>query len=118
MGDISIDNAVVETIAAIAAQEVEGIVSMSGKFSLGEMLGRKDVDRGVKVQIEGNKAVISVEVKIEYGRNMYDASHELQRKVKDNVEQMTGLVVDKVNVKINGIIITEKKEKPGNEDNA
>ena len=49
---------------------------------------------------------------MEYGKNMYDAAHELQRKVKDNVEQMTGLVVDKVNVKINGIVIREKKEKP------
>ncbi len=112
LGEISIDNAVVGTIAAIAAQEVDGIVGMGGKFSFSEMLGRKDADRGVKVTIEGNKAVLDVDVKVEYGKNMYDAAHELQRKVKDSVEQMTGLVVDKVNVKINGIVIREKKEKP------
>jgi uncharacterized alkaline shock family protein YloU len=110
LGDISIDNSVVGTIAAIAAQEVEGVVSMGGKFSLSEMLGRKDSDRGVKVEIQGGRAVIDVDVKIEYGRNMYDAAHILQKKVKDTVEQMTGLVVEKVNVKINGIIMKEKPQ--------
>jgi uncharacterized alkaline shock family protein YloU len=44
---------------------------------------------------------------------MYEAAHDLQRKVKDSVERMTGLTVDKVNVKINGIILREKKEKSG-----
>ena len=110
LGDISIDNSVVGTIAAIAAQEVEGVVSMGGKFSLSEMLGRKDSDRGVKVEIQGGRAVIDVDVKIEYGRNMYDAAHILQKKVKDTVEQMTGLVVEMVNVKINGIIMKEKPQ--------
>jgi len=113
LGDIKIENSVVATIAAIAAQEIEGIVSLTGKFSLGEMLGRKEADKGVKVEIEENsRAAISVDVKIEYGRNMYDAAHELQRKVKDSVEQMTGLEVEKVNVRINGIIMRDKKEKP------
>ena len=99
-----------ETIAAIAAQEVEGVVSMGGKFSLSEMLGRKDSDRGVKVEIQGGRAAIDVDVKIEYGRNMYDAAHILQKKVKDTVEQMTGLIVEKVKVKINGIIMKEKSQ--------
>lgn len=112
LGDIHIENTVVATIAAIAAQEVEGVVSMSGKFSLGEMLGRKDVDRGIKVEIEENsRATIYVDVRIEYGLNMYDAAHDLQRKIKDSVEQMTGLAVEKVNVRINGIILREKRER-------
>jgi len=108
LGDISIDNSVVGTIAAVAAQEVEGVVSMGGKFSITDMLGRKDSDRGVKVEIQGNRVTIDMDVKIEYGRNMYDAAHELQRKVKNNIEQLTGLVVEKVNVKINGVIMKEK----------
>lgn len=112
LGDIRIENSVVATIAAIAAQEVEGVASMGGKFSLSEMLGRKDADRGVKVEIEENSRVtIYVDVKIEYGFNMYDAAHELQRKIKNSVEQMTGLAVEKVNIIINGIILREKKEK-------
>ena len=114
LGEISIENSVVATIAAIAAQEVAGVAGMAGKFSLTEMLGRKDVDRGVKVDIlENSRVVITVEVKVEYGCNMYDAAHELQRKIKNNVEQMTGLAVEKINVKINGIVLKEKKERSG-----
>jgi uncharacterized alkaline shock family protein YloU len=111
-GEIKINNEVVGTIAGLAAMEVEGISGMGGKFSFGEMLGRKDADRGVTVAIEGNRATITVEVKIEYGVNMYEAAHKLQKSVKDAVEQMTGLVVDKVNVIIKGIVVVEQEKKP------
>lgn len=117
-GEIKINNEVVGTIAGLAAMEVEGISGTGGKFSLGEMLGRKDADKGVTVAIEGSRATISIEVKVEYGVNMYEAAHKLQKCVKDAVEQMTGLVVDKVNVIIKGIVVAEqekkqdKKEKP------
>jgi len=110
-GEIKINNEVVGTIAGLAAMEVEGISGMGGKFSLGEMLGRKDADKGVTVAIEGNRATISVEVKVEYGINMYEAAHKLQKCVKDAVERMTGLVVDKVNVIIKGIVVSEHEKK-------
>jgi len=110
-GEIKINNEVVGTIAGLAAMEVEGISGMGGKFSLGEMLGRKDADKGVTVAIEGNRATISVEVKVEYGVNMYEAAHKLQKCVKDSVERMTGLVVDKVNVIIKGIVVSEHEKK-------
>ena len=110
-GEIKINNEVVGTVAGLAAMEVEGISGMGGKFSLGEMLGRKDADKGVTVAIEGNRATISVEVKVEYGVNMYEAAHKLQKCVKDAVEQMTGLVVDKVNVIIKGIVVSEHEKK-------
>ena len=118
LGEIRIDNNVVGTIAAIAAQDIEGMVCMGGKLSFREMLGKKDIEKGVKVEIEGGRANIDMEVKVEFGRNMYEAAHELQRKVKDNVERMTGLTVENVNVKINGIIIQEKKEKNSSREKA
>ena len=115
-GEIKINNEVVGTVAGLAAMEVEGISGMGGKFSLGEMLGRKDADKGVTVVIEGNRATISVEVKVEYGVNMYEAAHKLQKCVKDAVEQMTGLVVDKVNVIIKGIVVSEHEKKQENKE--
>ena len=113
MGEIKINNEVVARIAHRAASDVEGIGELSGKFSFSDMLGRKDSERGVQVSIEGNRAVITMEVKIQYGVNMYEVAHRLQKCVKDNVEQMTGLVVDKVNVTIKDITLpeSEKKEK-------
>jgi len=114
LGDIKISNEVVGTIASMAAADVDGICSLVGKFSLGEMLGRKDADKGVEVKIEDNRVVIHVEVNVEYGVNIYDACHRLQRMVKDTVEEMTGLVVDRVNVDVRGIVVSprESKEHP------
>lgn len=45
LGDIRIENEVVSTIASLAAADVEGINGLVGRFSLGEMLGRKDIDK-------------------------------------------------------------------------
>jgi uncharacterized alkaline shock family protein YloU len=95
----------------MAAAEVEGICDLVGKFSFGEMLGRRDVDKGVAVTIDNNRVVCHVEVNVEYGVNIYDACHRLQRKVKDSVEEMTGLVVDRVNVDVRGIVVPPREFK-------
>lgn len=111
LGSIQIEKGVVSTIASLAAADVEGIVGLVGKFSFGDMLGRKDVDKGVLVEIDGNRATINVEVNVEYGVNIYDVCHRLQRKVKDSVEEMTGLVVDFVNVSVRGIAVPSRETK-------
>jgi len=68
----------------------------------------------VAVAIENNRVKIQVEINVQYGVNIYDACHRLQRKVKDSVEEMTGLTVDRVNVDVRGIVIPprEAKERP------
>lgn len=113
-GEVSIENSVVATIATVASQEVDGVLSLGGKFSFGELLGMKDTDRGVKVEVEGNTAIIDMAVKIEYGRNMYEAAQELQKRVRDIVNSMTGMEVI-VNVKINGVIMKEKASREKSE---
>lgn len=110
LGDIKIKNEVVAAIANVAAQEVEGVSSGTGKMSLAKMFSKKDIDKGVVVSIEGNMAMINIDVSVDYGTNMYEAAHKIQRRVKDSVEQMTGLVVDKVNVNINTINFQNRGE--------
>jgi len=113
LGEIKIDDDVVAKIAAQAAQKAEGVMLIGG-FSFSEMLGRKDSDKGVKVEIEGGHCTITLEVKVQYGIHMYEAAHSVQKIVKDAVELMTGLIVQKVNVFIKGIYQpteVEKKEK-------
>ncbi len=115
LGDIKISNEVVGTIASLAAGDVEGIVSLVSKFSLGEMLGRKDADRGVVVTIENTRVQVHVEVNVQYGVNIYDVCHRLQRKIKDSVEEMTGLVVDRVNVDVRGIVVPPRETRENKE---
>lgn len=109
LGEIKIDDDVTAKIAAEAAQGADGVMLIGG-FSFSEMLGRKDSDKGVKVDSEGGHCSITIEVKVEYGRQMYEVAHDLQKRVKDAVERMTGMIVHKINVVIKGIYHPQEVE--------
>lgn len=112
LGAITINDDVVALIASIAIVEVEGVVSISGKSSFSDYVGfkSKDVEKGVSVKInpETSLCTVNVEINIEYGVNVYDTARKLQRTVKNAVENLTGLMVDKVNVTIRGLVILEQ----------
>ncbi len=113
LGDIKINNEVVGTIASLAAVEVDGIVSLAGKYTLAEMWGRKDIDKGITVEIKDNQAKVDVEVNVEYGIDIYKAARQLQLAIKNAVEGMTGLIVSRVNVSVRGIVLGEQPRRPG-----
>lgn len=105
MGDIRISEEVVAIIASVAAMEVEGVAGMSGGIAGGiaEILGRKNLSKGVKVEVGEKEAAIDVYVIIEYGSRIPEVSWNVQEKVKQRVEVMTGLNVVEVNIHIQGI---------------
>ncbi|SFJ23147.1 Asp23/Gls24 family envelope stress response protein [Thermoflavimicrobium dichotomicum] len=100
---------VIETIAGIAASEIEGIVGMSGGMveDFAERLGRKNFAKGVSVEVGEKEVAVDLKVIVEYGRNV----PELYKKVVMNVEQaiqnMTGLSVVEVNMYVEGVMIPE-----------
>ncbi len=115
---IKISDEVVQTIAGIAAGEVDGVYAMGNSITGGiaELLGgKKPVSRGVKVDIKEETATIDVHVVVRYGVRIPDVAWGIQEKVKEAVENMTGLSVIKVNIHIDGINI-EKETK--SEENA
>jgi uncharacterized alkaline shock family protein YloU len=116
LGRIQINDDVIATISSLAAVEVEGIVSIAGGSSLAEVWGSKGLKKGVSVTTDeaANYAVIDLEVNVEYGVDVYKAAHQLQRAVKNAVENMTGLNVKAVNVKISGIVLGEKPRRGAN----
>lgn len=105
MGDIRISEEVVAIIASVAAMEVEGVAGMSGGIAGGiaEILGRKNLSKGVKVEVGEKEAAIDVYVIVEYGSRIPEVSWNVQEKVKQRVETMTGLNVVEVNIHIQGI---------------
>ncbi len=105
-GEIKISNEVVVTISSIAASKIDGVHCSGGKT----IFGKKDIERGITASVEGNTAIINVEVKVDFGKNIYDTVQKLQKQIKDAVEQMTGLEVEKVNVTVKGIIMPEMAE--------
>ena len=90
---------------------------MSGGFAGGisEVLsGKKNLAKGIKVEINEKTTKIDVNIIVEYGTRIPDVAFEIQNKVKKAVETMTGLTVSEVNVHVQGVntsnALTEKKE--------
>ncbi len=109
-GKVKIHNEVVGIIAGVAAMEIAGVAGMSrGLVSgLSELLGRKDLDKGIKVQIKGKEAILTLNVIIRYGAKIPEVSYQIQENVKKTVEKMTGLTVTDVTVNIQGIDMPKK----------
>lgn len=114
IGEIQIAPEVIEVIAGLATVEVKGVAGMSGGFAgdIAELLGRKNLAKGVKVEVGQREAAVDVSVIIEYGNRIPEVATEIQRNIKRSIENMTGLNVIEVNVHIHDVIFkaTEKIE--------
>lgn len=80
------------------------------KSSVTDILGVKNVGRGVKVSVGEQEAVIDTYITVEYGRNIVGIAKVVQEKVKEAVENMTGLEVVEINVHVSGIAVSEKEK--------
>lgn len=105
MGEVKIADEVVAIIAALAATEVEGVASMAGNITneLISRLGMKNLSKGVKVDVLEGVVTVSLALNMKYNYSIMDVSAKVQEKVKSAVENMTGLEVADVNVKVVGV---------------
>ncbi len=119
MGTVKITEEVVAIIAGIAAMEISGVAGMSGGFAgeIVEMLGRKNLSKGVKVEVGEKEAAIDLYIIIEYGCRIPDVAWDIQERVKKSVETMTGLNVIEVNIHIQGVNFDKEHKKEALEDN-
>ena len=106
LGTVRIADDVVATIATYAAKEIEGVAGMSGN-STSNFLSRAGVKmpeaKGVKVTVDNGNVDVDVSVILDYGYNIPATSSKIQARVKSSIENMTGLNVTDVNVRIAGI---------------
>ena len=103
---IRIADDVVAVIAGVAVSEVPGVAGMSGGFAGGisEVLsGKKNMAKGIKVEVGEKETKIDVNIIVEYGTRIPDVAFEIQNRVKKAVETMTGLKVIEVNVHVQGV---------------
>lgn len=111
--NIKIADDVVAVIAGVAVSEVQGVFGMSGGFAGGisEVLsGKKNLAKGIKVEVTDKTTKIDVNIIVEYGTRIPDVAYEIQSKVKKAVETMTGLTVTEVNVHVQGVNTDNKLE--------
>ena len=110
-GDVVIADEVLAIIAGIAATEVEGVHSMDGGWS-GDFiskLGIKDLARGVKVQVREGEVKLDLSLNMEYGYAIPKVSGLVQDKVSASINNMTGLNVSEVNIRISGVVNRENE---------
>ena len=104
---------VVATIAGLAAAEVKVVTSMSGNMVEGftEMFGKKNLTKGVKVEVGTEETAIDLSVVIEYGYRIHEVCSKVQQEVKNAVETMTGLRVVRVNMFVQAINFAKPEDK-------
>lgn len=105
LGEVKIADEVVAIIAALAATEVEGVASMAGNITneLVSRLGMKNLSKGVKVDVLEGVVTVSLTLNLKYNYSIMDVTAKVQEKVKNAVENMTGLEVADVNIKVAGV---------------
>lgn len=111
IGEVQIADEVVATIAGLAATEVEGVAAMSSNITneLVSKLGMKNLSKGVKIEVNADNVSVDLSLTLKYGYSIPNTSRQVQEKVKSAIENMTGLNVSEVNVRISGVNIDRSK---------
>lgn len=110
LGEVKIADEVVAIIAGLAAMEVEGVASMAGNTTreLISKLGMKSLSKGVKVDVLDGIVTVSLALNLNYGYSIKEITSKVQEKVKTAIENMTGLEVADVNIRVAGVEIPEE----------
>lgn len=104
LGNIHISEEVLAVISAAAALEVEGVSSIaSGGKDIGDLLGKKNMARGVRVQVEEERVQVELTILVKYGYTIMDVARAVQDAVSTNIESMSGLSVQAVNINVGGV---------------
>ncbi len=111
-GEVQIADEVVAIISGLAALEVEGVAKMSGNVpnELVSKLGMKNLSKGVKVEVSPESVMIDLALEMKYGYSIPKVSEQVQERVKSAIESMTGLTVERVNVRIVGVAVDKPQK--------
>lgn len=104
-GSIKIAEEAVAAIVSLAAAKIKGVAAMSGSMASGltEKLGKKNLAKGVKVEINDQEVIVALNIFVEYGTKIPQLALDIQNEVRNTVQTMTGLKVKEVNIYVQGI---------------
>ena len=110
LGEVKIADDVIAIIAGLAATEVTGVARMCGNITneLVSKLGMKKLSKGVRVVVEDNLVSVDLALELDYGVSIPTISEKVQDRVKTAIENMTGLKVSEVNVRVAGVALEEE----------
>jgi len=108
LGSIFISHRALSSIAHQSALESYGVVGLAAK-NLAEGITQvlvKDPVLGVDITFENSAVIIDVYLVVEYGTRIKTVADNVAELIKYQVENMTGLSVNKVNVHVRGLRIS------------
>lgn len=110
LGEVQIADEVVAIIAGLAAMEVDGVSSMAGNATreLIAKLGMKSLSKGVKVDVLEGVVTVALAINLKYGKNIKETTVKVQEKVKAAIENMTGLTVADINIRVVSVDMPEE----------
>ncbi len=110
-GSINISEDVISVIAANAALETEGVASLAASFGkdIAELLGKKNLSKGVKITVEEDSIKVDVYLIVKIGSSVNKVGASVQQAVANAIESMTGFKVAEVNVHVNGVALDRDK---------
>lgn len=112
LGNIHIADEVISIVAGLAAQETPGVWGMGNRLTDGinRFLGKDNAAKGVSLKFQGRVVCASIYLIIEYGVCIPEAALDVQERVKDAIEAMTGYEVGTVDVHIEGVELRKETE--------
>lgn len=113
LGNIHISEEVLAVIAAAAVLEVEGIGGLAANLGtdLAELLGKKNLSRGIHIQVEDENVTVDLSILVKYGYTIPDVARAVQEAVAGSIEATSGLTVAAVNVNVGGVVFEKEPKK-------
>ncbi len=110
LGEVKIADEVVANIAGLAAMDVDGVASLAGNATreVVSKMGTKSISKGVKVEVVDGVVTVMLVLNLKYGYSIKETTAMVQEKVKAALENMTGLSVADVNIRVTGVEVPEE----------
>lgn len=111
-GSIKISDEVIASTAALAAAGVEGVAELSGGISesISNIIGKSNLAKGIKVNVNEENVIIDIYIMVKYGFKIPEVAWNVQETVKKEIEKTTGIVVQAINIHVQGVEFENKKD--------
>jgi len=110
IGEVIISSDALKTIVGIATHKVNGVVPLQKGFvsSIKDRIGKKNITRGISIKVENGKAIVDVNISVEYGKNLMEIASKVQDEVGKAISTMTNLEVENVNITVSEVNINNE----------
>lgn len=112
-GNVLISEDVIASIASLSVRDVEGVYGLSATatLDLANIIGKKNLRKGIRVVVDGNTVEISCNLVVNLGTPVMKVAQRVQEAIADAVTAMTGIRPKCVNVNVCGVAPEKTEEK-------